>query len=74
MSAVKPSILRDKRHYTIEGIRMPRVTTVIDECFPKPWAMAWAAKEERAHCVETASTVLDDYLWDSVEKIVIEVM
>ena len=46
------------RHYEhpVDGHRMPSVTNVLG-VLPKPWLAAWAAKEERALVVRTASKV-----------------
>ena len=46
------------RHYVhpLDEHRMPSVTNVLG-VLPKPWLAAWAAKEERALVVRTASKV-----------------
>lgn len=47
------------RTYTIDGVTMPSVTTILG-VIGKPALITWAANEERAACLEAAYDLYDD--------------
>ena len=48
---------RDARHYTIDGVRYPSVTTILG-AIAKPALVNWAAKVEREACLDAALELL----------------